>query len=341
MDDIFILIPLLLYLWKEMGNRSITVRLWLPAVPLGLIAVYLLYNALVVHALFPTSGAVKAGFALNRNWSEIESVLLPSKGSWVLMKEDRMAGFAERSYRAYLLLVPTLVCAAYLLRRKHRWSLIGMACTGVVLKGLYNLFFVALFNQGWWYFGSSVLIANLVIALWIDRSIGTYWTRWSHVCATYAVAFLLISFSFNAQVSQRLTSGQADWEMAILQRRDVIRSLVLESGGDRFIEMNDGIITYATGMTGLAGTGLALDVEATRAIQNGNLLSLAAKRNYHLMVAAGSYRMMVDEYLKFRARGFRGYMGQLNGQELDHFKLEPVAHDDPTDLTIYRIVPIP
>jgi hypothetical protein len=33
-------------------------------------------------------------------------------------------------------------------------------------------------------------------------------------------------------------------------------------------------------------------------------------------------------------------LNQIKSEEFDRFKLTPVAHDDPTDVTIYRIEPI-
>jgi hypothetical protein len=341
LDDVFILLPLLFFVWKHSGNKNTDQRLWIPVLPLGMIAVYLLYNVVTVHALLPTSGAIKAGYALKRNWPDIQMTLLPTKGSWVSMKDDQIMNFTERSYRVYQLVVPGFVCAAYLFRRKSAWSLTGVLCAGVVLKALYNLLFVAVFNQGFWYFGSSILIANLAIGVWIDESMPPpRVTRWLNIVTTYAVACLLISFSFNTQVFHYVRSGLADWTITVLQRRDVLRSLVLASGGDRFIELNDGVITYSTGMPALAGTGLALDVEATRALRTGHFLSLAASRNYHLILAAGGYRQTTDEYLKSRSHGFRGSLNQIKSEEFDRFKLTPVAHDDPTDVTIYRIEPI-
>lgn len=341
LDDVFILFPVLFFLWRKAGSKSAGQRLWIPALPLAMIAVYLLYNAITVHAFLPTSGAVKAGLALKGNWSDIEMVLLPTSSSWGSMIYERISTFTERSYRVYQLLAPALVCGAYLFRRRSVWSLTGMLCAGVVLKALYNLLFVALFNQGFWYFGSSILIANLVIAVWIDEWIpAPRVMRWLNIVTTYAVAFLLISFSFNAQVFQRMMmSGVPDWTVTVMQRRDTLRSMVMASGGDRFIELNDGLITYSTGLPALAGTGLALDAEATRALRTGHFFSLAANRNYHLIVAAGSYRQATDEYLKLRSHGFRGPLNQIKSEEFDRFKLTPVAHDDPTDLTVYRIDP--
>jgi len=322
-------------LWLSLGGGKV-LRLLLLSLPAAMIGVYLVYNRTVVGSFLPTSGAVKAGFALSRNWSYILMVLLPSKGSWVTMTSDYTVSFVEVAFRVFEMLVPTVVAAVFVVRQRRAFDLNAALALGVALKGLYNLLFVPLINQGYWYYGSSLLIANLILAMWLDRKDSTSLpaaTRPAWVFLTGC--FLLISFSFNAQVYSRLPTGE--WATALLSRKDSIRSLIESSGGDRFIEMNDGEITYVTGLPALAGTGLALDIEATKALKTGHFLELASRRGYHLMVAAGAYRPAVDDYFSMRARGFRGTLNQIQATEFDHFNVVPVAHDNVTDLTVYRL----
>jgi hypothetical protein len=113
--------------------------------------------------------------------------------------------------------------------------------------------------------------------------------------------------------------------------------MVQHEGSDRFIDMNDGELAYATGMQTLSGQGLALDPPAAEALAQGHLLDLAAERDYHLMMVSGMYKDQVDGYLERRKPGDRTPLYTISGVEFDRFSVTPVAYDSISETKLYRI----
>ena len=79
--------------------------------------------------------------------------------------------------------------------------------------------------------------------------------------------------------------------------------MVQREGSDRFIEMNDGELAYATGMQTLSGQGLVLDPSAAYALAHGHFFDIAFARGYYLMMASGMYKDQIDAFLQHRKTG--------------------------------------
>jgi hypothetical protein len=117
--------------------------------------------------------------------------------------------------------------------------------------------------------------------------------------------------------------------------------MVQAAGGDRFVEMNDGELTYVTGMPALSGIGLALDPEAVAARKQGRFLELAVKRNFRLILAVGGYREELDRMVQDLHDGKQPPQFGMRGSEFDHVTLESVAVDPSTGVEAFRIDPRP
>ena len=179
LDDVFLFVPLLLGIlrYAPEGGRARGIAL-ATAIPAVMIGGYLLYNLTTVGVLLPLSGLAKAqtsygGFAFAENLIEGMRLFMPAT-------EDFWKGAA---WRAFLMLFPMLVAAAWLLYRgavrprKRPAQLSGEAVLSmmawyVVLKGMYNLVNVRLWDQGHWYYPLSVFTANVIIAVWVHRALG-------------------------------------------------------------------------------------------------------------------------------------------------------------------------
>jgi hypothetical protein len=343
LDDVFFLLPVLILVWKTHAGRSRVRAAVAIALPLAMIAAYVLYNRIVVGVFLPTSGTVKAGFALAYNLSFVKTTLFPSQLSWAMMKTQTSTTYLEISMRVFQMIAPIIVCAAYLIRRRFAaWGLVEAMSVGVLLKGLYDLAFVQLFHQGSWYYAVSLAIANLVIAISIDEALrpSTHPDRNVFslpILAGASAGIVVLSFCFNAQANARITSPFGPWPVNILLQRDAIRAMIRNQGEDRFIEMNDGEITYATQMPALSGTGLALDPQATRALASGHFFDIATQRNYHLIVAGGSYLYDLRYFVNAKAAGLPGgQLNQIRGEEFERYSVVPVAYDPGTDVGVYR-----
>jgi hypothetical protein len=167
LDDVFYLLPLSLLFLRTFGRRSRGATTAAVALPTIMLLAYLIYNRIVVGVYLPTSGTVKAGFALADNLSTAFHTIF-------LLRFQESPGspapglFPDTFERAFQMVAPLVVCGYYLWKKRHSWGLVQALCAGVVLKGLYNLVFVSLFNQGPWYYGVSMFMSNLVIAIAID-----------------------------------------------------------------------------------------------------------------------------------------------------------------------------
>ena len=340
LDDVFFLLPVLVLVWKTQGkfrHRGTVVAL---AVPVAMLAAYFVYNRVYVGVFLPTSGALKAGLSLGDNLRGALAMVVP--GHWSQMSVGD-SGFAELYMRVFQILAPMLVCCVFLIRRDRApWGLIEALCVGVLLKGAYNLVNVRLFHQGSWYFASSIFIGNLVIALLWDRTLSRarpLRVRDSvvHGWGGVMVCGLVASVCFNLYANRLMADGGGRWQEGILVQRDAVRAMVQQAGSDRFIEMNDGELAYATGMQTISGQGLVLDPPAAVALTHGHFFDLAADRDYHLMMASGMYKDQIDAFLKNRKAGDSTPLYTISGEEFDRFRVTSVAYDPGSDTRLYSL----
>ena len=241
------------------------------------------------------------------------------------------------------MLAPMALCGTYLVRRdRSSWGLIEALCAGVLLKGAYNLINVKTFHQGSWYFGSSIFMANLVITLMWDRTLNLAHPvgRKASPLRPWIAALacgLLTAVCFNIYANHLMSHDAGRYQYNILKQSETLREMVQRLGSDRFIEMNDGELAYATGMQTLSGQGLVLDPPAARAFAHGHFFDIAADRNYHLMMASGLYREQIDDFLQRRTAGDHKPIYTISGDEFDRFSVSAVEYDSISGTRLYRI----
>jgi hypothetical protein len=339
LDDVFLLLPVLILVWRlhSGGPRRRVVAA--VALPLAMIAAYLVYNRLSVGVFMPTSGSVKAGLAIPQNLMDALGLVIAERWSQVMGDANYSAVFI----RVLQMLAPMFLCGIYLVRRdRTRWGVVEALCVGVVLKGAYNFVNVKTFHQGPWYFGSSIFMANLVIALLWDRTLNLAQAGGSKASPlrpwTAALACgVLTTVCFNIYTNHLISEGGGTWQNSILRQSDTLRAMVQHEGSDRFIDMSDGELAYATGMQTMSGQGLVLDPPAARALAHGHLFDIASERNYYLMMASGLYKDQIDALLQKRKKGNREGIYTISGMEFDEFSVTSVAYDPISDTRLYRI----
>lgn len=177
LDDVFVFLPLLLAigLYPQEGERRVPHLLVAAAIPTLLIGAYLLYNLMTVGLLLPVSGMLKAqgGLALSENLAALLGTLSPpADSSW-----------AGASIRLLQMIVPLVASGLWLAYRSFRprgeearGAITGEAALSlfavyVLAKGLYNLVNVRLWDQGHWYYPLSILVTNLILALFLHRAL--------------------------------------------------------------------------------------------------------------------------------------------------------------------------
>ena len=340
LDDVFLLLPVLILVWKshnEVPRRRVAAAI---ALPIVMIAAYLVYNRVSVGVFMPTSGSIKAGLSLFGNLRGALNLVIPGRWSQMVVGDSYYSAVFMRMLQ---MLAPMALCGIYLIRSdRSAWGLIEALCVGVLLKGAYNLINVKAFNQGSWYFGSSIFVANLVIALMWDRTLNlahpvSKKASSLHPWIAALACGILTAVCFNIYANHIMANGGGRWQYNILKQSEVLRDMVQRQGSDRFIDMSDGELAYATGMQTMSGQGLVLDPPAARALARGHFFDIAADRNYHLMMASGLYKDLIDALLEKRKEGSREGVFTISGKEFDEFSATSVAYDPISDTRLYRI----
>src|SRR5207249_1778066 len=126
------------------------------------VALYLAANHHWIHMWLPVSGRLKSSFP-HINQHNVDS-------AWDVFIHPLHQGW-YRSYRVYQMVLPVLF-APVALRRIGRDAIdrfLAFAAPGVAALGLYNLFYVDLWEQGHWYFPLSTMFVGLVALRLLSR----------------------------------------------------------------------------------------------------------------------------------------------------------------------------
>ena len=164
LDDVFLVAAVVIAVaaretqWRDRVVTTIAVA----AAPAIAVIAYVSYNVVVSGHLFPSSAAVKEGSSLLAN---VHLMALPfAPFGMLLVGADGWPLLAAKSLH---LLFPLAVAVVFLMRR--RILSLQLLALYVVIKNVYNLAFVWLWHQGFWYFPLPLLIAGLFIALEIEQ----------------------------------------------------------------------------------------------------------------------------------------------------------------------------
>jgi len=290
LDTIFLaggaLLALLGLAWSS-GERAAVRRVLRCALSFAVpIAIYLVVNRLYAGTALPISGKIKSTlpYIHARNWQRLfDSLRAPAEQS------------LYRMYRLAQLVLPALAAIAQLalalrpssdLRRAlegGRARLEAWLCAtalGVLLVSLYDLCFVELAEHGPWYHPLGTLFFSLWVALGLDRG----WTRRvpsrRRPLVSAAALVLVVAFSLVFFVRQGRAVGanrvSARFYFDVAPR---LRAFYGERR-PRFIEVDDGLFSFATGYQALSGKGFSLDLAGAEALRLGELVPLGLERGY-------------------------------------------------------------
>ncbi|HOT27706.1 MAG TPA: hypothetical protein PLU72_05925, partial [Candidatus Ozemobacteraceae bacterium] len=236
LDDVFILLAILAYLVRhtqEIGARRVAVGI---VVPLVFILSYLAYNIVTVGVLMPMSGSAKAGLAIVNNFRELVRLALPVF-SWdePMFSANRMlsySSFSENFIREFQMFFPMIVCSIYLFLRRRDWfqgfpDIFSYIAAGVLGKCFYNVAFVSLWHQGYWYYAVPVIFSNILVALlvnellnilpfWLD--VGGYGRLLSGM-----VLFFFMTFLGNAFINHKCNERSGPQRQIFAERERVLK----------------------------------------------------------------------------------------------------------------------
>jgi hypothetical protein len=348
LDDIFYLLAFfgLALLYVPAERRLKIVPLYIPG--LALILAYMMYSKWVAGTFLPASGAAKAGLSLLGNGKGLIKLFVPGaawdKPRTLLSPLVGYSEFAELGMRILQMVLPLVICS---LELAHRWrssrnfeNVVSALCLGTCLKCLYNLFFVAVGHQGFWYYAAPVFVANLVVVIWLDRLLVKLLTdRQSNVprVILFVGQACLAMLCFNILINHKLNETGRLSLRERLANHAAVRSSILDQGEDSFVEFADGEIGYESGLPSVAGLGLALDREASAAVKDGKLFDLLQSRGYKLLVATDTYGVTIDSYLASKDWDHGIGLWELKPSEFKTHPVEKVYFDQSLGLYIYRM----
>tara|TARA_A100001015_G_C15010468_1_gene722833 strand:- start:559 stop:2412 length:1854 start_codon:yes stop_codon:yes gene_type:complete len=174
LDDLFILPGLIVVglISKQAIQNKFKWCIYVGIVPTVLICFYMLLNYEYAGSALPTSGQAKGGLSLLGNAALLVNGLVPLK----TINANGWNYWNETTWRALHNVVPLCVAIIFLVFYFRNYKeaagryltqydsfLAGLAIY-VILKGLYNFLFVAIWYQGHWYYPISILVTNVLIA---------------------------------------------------------------------------------------------------------------------------------------------------------------------------------
>ena len=202
LDDVFLVAAVVIAVarrdtrWKSRAVNAVAVGM-APAIT---VVAYLAYNVAVSGHMFPSSAVVKEGSSLLAN---LHLMALPfAPFGMMLVGADGWPLVAAKSLH---LLFPLAVAVMFLMRR--RTLSLELLALYVIVKSVYNLAFVWLWHQGFWYFPLPLLIAGLFIAIELCQHLqnarptgaSPLASRRSHFYAIGIIAVALLAIPFVSQ----------------------------------------------------------------------------------------------------------------------------------------------
>jgi hypothetical protein len=350
LDDAFFLLAFFAYsILRTSHNR---IRAALPyATPFLMIAAYMIYNRTTVGIYLPISGASKASFALVTNLKLAVLVMLPR--SWDLQspatKHLNYSNWAELTIRLFQLWFPILLCCGYLVigARRHKLQnrpILSCLCAGSLAKGLYNLIFVTIGAQGYWYYAVSIFICNVLLAVALDSLLQLHSLNYKEpIPSIFLNAGILLSiflftwFCFSGLIAHKRIEQYGSGMFQAFNHGPQIANDIRNARATSYLELEDGIISYVTGMPSTSGLGLAADIEAVKAKKEGRFLDLMACRDVHIIVASGYYIPAMNRILQLGLNPGE-ILGNVHSTEFARYYIQPGPRDEDSDIAIYRIV---
>jgi hypothetical protein len=326
LDDVFIFLPFLYYLWITAAHRQAWSRLLMACVaPVLLIGGYLSYNYLSTGLIMPVSGAAKAGWPTIINFYYMLNVFVPFNASvW-----------PETSWRVMQLFLPPAAALLWLIKKrsldgsKSEFNFNSIFCGYVLLKAGYNIFFVDLWAQGHWYFPVSIMICNLVVVLFLAPFVNRF--RLSAALAVFITAMLTANHFIDVKRNFRPPSFDF-W----LNRDNITQSIRRVYNGAGIVEISDGIFSYATSIPTMSGLGLALDRAAYDAKKRGEFLSIAHDRGFRALAAMNHY-LQIDENRYYDQDALRKIMCHaffLTRENMAEWNFHVILDDRNTGVTV-------
>jgi hypothetical protein len=156
---------------------------------------------------------------------------------------------------------------------------------GVLVLHGYNFFFVRIEHQGNWYYPVSILFVSMValqaaerVRPWVREHLGIARVRSQRVEISLCGALALLGVAFHLRFD-RVPGYHDAYASFYFEEAPRVRA-AFAANPPRLLELDDGIVAYATGFQAMSATGSGLDLDAARAFEQGKLVPLALARRF-------------------------------------------------------------
>jgi hypothetical protein len=343
--DHFLAVPALLLavtpaLWARRGPLAWAWLLSCLASSSAVLLGVLVFDQAVAGTWLPISGAAKSTFpspaAAASTFAELGELLAS-----VSDPQQRVA-----LWRHAQLLLPAgvaglLLARIGLLARRRAlapWDrALASGALLTLLLAAYNLCFVPRMEQGHWYFPVSTLLVSLALMAALDDWAPTRRLQSSPWAALPLAAGVLGFFG-----AVHWGSGMNDRYARFFFEEGPLAREHYGEAPPRLVELDDGIIAYATGFPAMGGIGYTLDREAAEHHRQGTLLALAHARGYDRL-ALWIYSLNPGEFGPGSpSDAIRERMGQsffLSPEQVEPFDWSVDYHSPTGGFSILRFEP--
>jgi hypothetical protein len=275
---------------------------------IGIVLAYVILNKVLFGSAMPISGRMKSSWPLPITDN---AQIFISFYSWLIGNKRLAAPMIWRVLQAGVPFVAALISPLVLLRifeREDRtWAIawagrqprlsqaLGATAIGIVILHAYNFLFVHPVSQGNWYYPVSILFVSLLglqlaervrdhvlsqppTALGTNTGLRRALTPRAAVSAALCGVFLAVGIWFNLRFDHP-AGYHARYSAFYFEDAPVVKRLFANSP-PKLLELDDGIVSYATGFQAMSATGFGLDGAAAVEMQKGQLLDLALSRGF-------------------------------------------------------------
>jgi hypothetical protein len=261
------------------------------------VAAYLFVNELIFGSAVPVSGRLKSSWPMP---TATNARALVELVAWILGRARPPFFLIWRALQSAVPALIALLSPLALLEVKasgEAWIVswagprprlsqaLAATALGVLVLHGYDFFFVRIEHQGNWYFPVSTLFVSLValqaaerVRPWVRERFGITRVRSQLVELSLCVAFALLGVAFYLRFD-RVPGYHDAFASFYFDEAPRVRA-TFAANPPRLLELDDGIVAYATGFQAMSATGSGLDLDAARAFEQGTLLQLALARGF-------------------------------------------------------------
>lgn len=371
LDDIFIFFPFLVFLLIFSngvidGCKKVSI-LFMPGIIIGC---YLLYNFYYSGMVLPVSALAKGGADIKNNLIYLLNIFIPYKQVFYYFDDE----WRNATWRIMQIIIPLIISCFWIINnvslllraQKNGISLVWRESYGsfvfyglnvyVILKALYNITNVSLFNQGYWYFPLSIMIFNMVAVTLIsdnyikddDRNVSSKnKNKNKNKIFFFLITFFFVLLIANVFIDSKHPSAYSRSNYSFwIKREEITENLYKVYSGKGIIELDDGIIAYSLPIPAMGGFGFTLDKEAFKAKQRGKLLELAYHRGFRAFASLSylNYFSMPENInndrniLQKTCESFLLGYGIITADQINHWQFRILYYDHNTGAVFIEFI---